>query len=239
MTDINATAPRPDIGGDWPDGSLPEQMGGARQTLMPAVYTFRLPQNLAQLWHEIEIEDSRQFLANGQPNPTYKQKVKRAQIKCDRNSPLVVEGGAQDGAPMIVSVSTNPRPRGKKDDPKTPWIADLAYVLEVGLGDKSRPTTTEALKAAINKHAGRTLRLETGLSAQCRPDKVRYILLQTTAGESTLQDPSGQKGCGSRYYTKDFKDPSSGKYDTEIQCDCGGVLRGFEQVERILPPLGS
>lgn len=242
-TDINSTAARPDIGGEWPEGDLPEQMGGQRTTLLPGIDTFRLPANLAQLWHDVEIEDTREFLGNGQNNPTFGQKVKRKQLKCDRSNPLVVVGGALDGEPMTVTWTSNPRRRGKKDDPKAPFISDLAYVLEIGLNDKSRPTTVDGLVAAINRHAGKTIRLEHGLTAQCRPEKVRYILVKTAEGESTMQDPSGTKGCGARYYTKDFKNPEAKpgepQYDTEIACDCNAVLRGFEQVERILPPLGQ
>lgn len=242
-TGINSTTPRPDVGGDWPEGDLPEQMGGARTTLMPGISVFVLPANLAQLWHEVEIEDNRPTLANGSPNPTFKTKVKRQQLKLDRANPLVVVGGTRDGEPMTATFTSNPRPRGKKDDPKTPWISDLAYLLEISLADKSRPATVDALKAQITRYAGKTIRIEHGLTAQCRGDKVRYILVATAEGESTMQDPAGTKGCGARYYTKDFKNPGAAAgqspYDSEIQCDCGAVLRGFEQVERFLPPLGK
>lgn len=242
-TGINSTAPRPDVGGDWPEGDLPEQMGGPRTTLLPGISTFRIPDNLAQLWHDVEIEDTRETLANGTPNPTKGQKVKRKQLKFDRSNPLVVVGGPHDGEPMTATFTSNPRPRGKKADPKTPWISDLAYLLEISLNDKSRPTTVDGLVTQITKYAGKTIRLEHGLTAQCRPDKVRYILVTTAEGESTMQDPQGTKGCGARYYTKDFKNPEAAAgqaaYDAEIQCDCTAVLRGFEQVERFLPPLGS
>lgn len=255
---VNSPAPRTDLSVEWPDeadlGSL--QLGGQRTTLLPGIDTFRLPDALTQLWHDVEVEDTRPFLANGQPNPNIGQKVKRRQFKCDRNTPLVIVGGPHDGEPMTANFSTSPRPRGKKDDPKTPWVSDLAMLLEVSLGDKSRPKTAPELEAAINRYAGKTIRVEHGLTGQCRPDRVRYILVQTqepvdptnpAAGvktvESTIQDPSGQKGCSERYYTKDFKNPEAKPgepaYDTEIQCDCGAVLRGFESVDRFLPPLGQ
>lgn len=237
--DINSTQPRNDIGGEWPEGDLPEQMGGARSTLLPGISTFRIPENIAQLWHDVDIEDKRQTLANGTPNPTVTQKVRRKQLKFDRANPLVVVGGPHDGEPMTATFTNHPRPRGKKDNPQTPWISDLAYLLEIALNDKSRPKTVDALVAQITKYRGKTMRLEHGLTAQCRGDKVRYILVQTAEGESTIQDPTGAKGCGARYYTKDFKNPENNTFDTEIQCDCGAVLRGFEQVERFLPPLGQ
>lgn len=256
-TDINAPGKPADPGAEqWPEGDLPEQMGGTRTTLMPGIYTFKLPDNLTQLWHDVEIEDSRPFLSNGQPNPTKGQKVKRKQLKFDRNAPLVVVGGEHDGEPMTATFTNNPRPRGKKDDPKTAWISDLAYFLDIGLqgqtpaAQRVRPTSVDGIVAAINKFAGKTIRIETGLTAQCRPDKVRYMPVVVMENgqqvETSTPDPAGTKGCGKRYYTPDFKDPTTGKFDREILCPCSGapgdagaVLRGFESVERILPPLGS
>ena len=248
----------------YPDGELPEQMGGVRTTLLPGIYTFKLPENLAQLWHDVEIEDGRPWLPSGQPNPTKGQKIKRKQLKLDRNSPLIVVGGPHDGEPMTATFTNNPRPRGKKDDPKTAWVSDLTYLLDHALqggvppAQRVRPTSADALVAEINKYAGKTIRLETGLSGQCRPDKVRYIPVQVQNEsfnpalpasetnqpviEQVVQDPSGQKGCGKRFYTDAFKDPATNKFDTELQCDnpaCGNILRGYESVERILMPLGT
>lgn len=256
MSDINSPTPPGGGGEDWPLGDLPEQFGGTRTTLMPGIFTFRLPDSLAQLWHDVDIKDSRPFLANGQPNPTLNQVIKRKQLKFDRNAPLVVVGGEHDGEPMTATFTNNPRPRGKKDDAKTAWISDLAYFLDIGLqgqtpaAQRVRPPSVDATVAAINKYAGKTVRLETGLTAQCRPDKPRYVPVVIVENgqqvETSTQDPTGQKGCGKRYYTPDFKDPTTGKFDREILCACSGqpgdpgaVLRGYESVERILPPLGS
>ena len=49
----------PGGGEEWPEGDLPEQMGGPRTLLMPGQSTFKLPENLAQLWHDVAIEDTR------------------------------------------------------------------------------------------------------------------------------------------------------------------------------------
>jgi hypothetical protein len=272
-TDVNATTARPEPAIEWVDGELPEQ-GFGRSTLMPGIRVYKLPANLAQLWHDVEAVDKMPFLRNGQPNPTKGLKVKRRMLKMDRSSPLVVEGGADHGLPLTWNPSSSPRARGgKADDPKTAWVSELAYLLDVGLQggiaptQRVRPASIQALEAEINKYAGKLVRLDTGLSANCRPDAVRYIAVEA-AGEggavamSIMKDPSGQKGCGSRYYTKDFKNPGAGQpdpdapgavippYDTEIPCtgrmkqpdgsevECGAALRGFEAVDRILPPLG-
>jgi len=271
MTDVNQPI-LPASGEEWPEGDLPEQMGGPRSTLPPGMSTFRLPLNLSQLWHDVAIEDTRPYLANGQVNPTGPlgphatvgpegkksgAKVTRKQLKLDRNSPLIVEGGKQDGEPMTATFTTNPRVRGKKDDPKSAWVSDIAYLLDICLQDKSRPKTPDDVVATVNKYAGKPIRLEHGLTGQCRFDKPRYILVATqSAGgqveEANVPDQSGKKGCGKRWYTKDFRNPETGQYDTEIACTCGMptpeeaaagatpvtvVLRAYESVERFLPPI--
>lgn len=270
MADDLSGAVPPSGGEEWPEGDLPEQMGGPRSTLMPGQSTFLLPVNLAQLWHDVAIEDTRSYMGNGQVNPTGPvanggkgKKVLRKQLKIDRNSPLIVVGGKQDGEPMTATFTTNPRARGKKDNPATPFISDIAYMLDICLQDKSRPTNPDVVVATVNKYAGKTIRLEHGLTAQCRDDKVRYIVIATQENgqvvESNIPDPTGTKGCGKRWYTSAFKNPETGAYDQEIACVCGTpnaevvaaataagqpapqpvvvVLRAYESVEKFLPPL--
>lgn len=229
-TDVNSTAPRTDIAGEaWPEGDLPEQMGGAFVNLMPGIDAFRLPVELGQLWAPVKIKD-----------PRSGAEVERVMLKLDKNHPMVIVGGKHEGETLTANFSSNPRPRGKKDDPATPWVSDLAYLLEVSLGDKSRPKTADALKAAINKHAGKIVRLDHGLSGQCRTDKVRYILQVVEGVEKSIPDPTGEMGCGKRFYTRDFKN-DDGTYSDTITCDCSTeqttvALRGFPSVDRFLPP---
>jgi len=263
MTTDLQNPPMVDTGVEWPSPGqdMPDQMGGApRQLIMPGIHVFQLPAVLTSLWHDIEAEDTRPFLPNGQPNPNKGKKFGRKQLKFDRNNPLVVVGGKYDGLPMLASFSTAPRARGKKDDPKTAWIPDTAYLLDTCLNDHSRPTDVNVLIATINKYGGKQIRLETGLTAQCRPDKVRYIRVVLPDGktEQDIADPTGTKGCGKRYYTKDFKDPQAKEgeppYFEEYSCVCGQptpeqraagqqpktvVIRAFESVERFLPPVGA
>jgi hypothetical protein len=230
-------APRPDIPvGDmsYPEGDLPEQMGGAFVNLFPGIDLFKLPVNIQQLWDEIVMEDQ------NPKSKTYKQQVRRLRLRFNRDNPLVIVGGAHEGETMTATLTSSPRPRGKKTDPTTAWVSDLAYLLEVSLKDGSRPANPELLKAAINRYAGRMVRLEHGLSAQCREDKVRYVLQTIDGVERAAPDPNETKGCGMRYYTKDFKDseakPGEPQYSDQIECDCGALLRGFPSVDRFLAP---
>lgn len=268
---INQPPSGADVAGEaWPEGDLPSQGGGFMPTLMPGISTFRIPDNIAQCWDTKLMKDARKTLPNGQPNPKYNQDVPRNVLKFDKNNPLVIVDGPNKDIPMSVTWSSQPRPRPAKDadKPETPWISDLAYMLDIGLNDKSRPATADALKQRINQYAGKTIRFEHGLTARCAPDKVRYIVVTIPNPnfnkalpvsddnplqiEQTIKDPQGTKGCADdtkrraddkgkkgRYYTQDFKDPTDNTYMDQLQCDCGAVLRGFAQFERFVPPLGT
>ena len=233
---------RPDIGGDIPD-ELPSAGGGGRTTLQPGIDTFKLPIELPQLWSEVVMRWDK----DGQ---TYK----RAMLKLTKDHPLVVVGGTNDGDVMTMILNNNPRPRPwtKRDEPTTPWVSDLVYLLRVGLNDKSPlpngAEQTPALIAAINRHAGGIVRIKHGLSGQCRPDKVRRVLATGADGtEKVIEDPHGTKGCGKRYYTRDFKNGAvagESPYDVDIFCKtqiCAAasvVVRGFESFEEFLAPQG-
>lgn len=244
---LNSTEPRPaDADIQWPEGDLPEQMLGGGSVLMPGDRTFRLPPASAmpQLWHDVVAEDQRPG------SPTKGQKLNFRQLKFDSGNPLVVVGGPDDGEPFRDAYSTVPRARGKKDDPATAYVSDIAYLLSVSLGDKRRPKNQQELEQIINSYGGQTVRLRTGLSGQCRPDKAVRIEVYdptdtTYAAENrqprtmVIDDPTGRKGCGKRFYTEPrknaptaYKNPNGGapipgtnpvqyepKYYTELQCD--------------------
>jgi hypothetical protein len=237
MNGVNSTAPRPDLGEDlFPEGDLPEQFGGAYEPLLPGVDVFQLPTELSQLWDTVDMTDGR----TNKP-------VARLRLRCDRHHPLVIVGGKNDGKTMTVTFTTNPRPRGRKNDPTTVWVSDLAYFLEIALNNKTRPKSTAALQLAINQYAGKTFRMEHGLSAHCREDRPRYIpevdpTTNKVTGDAVL-DPTGTMGCGKRYYTRAFKlddvKPGEEPYDDRIQCECGALLRGFPSCDRFLSPAGQ
>lgn len=225
--DLNSTTIRTDIAGEvFPEGDLPSFSGGGRQTLPPGTDTFRLPLDLPTLWQDMTD-------ANGVPSGHIK-------IKFDKDHPLVVIGGPNDGQPLTATFTSIARPRGKKGDTSAPVISDLSYFCD-RLGDKTRPMSLggqagiNALKAAINKYAGGTVSLNHGLTGQCRPDKVRYVFVDDTSTKS-VPDPNNVHGCGKRHYTRDFTKPS---YEEVIPCKgtlgdgspCPAAIRGFESID--------
>ncbi len=256
-----STTPRPSVGGDWPEGDLPAQMGGTFHVLYPGVSTFVLPVNLAQLWKWEKSKD------NNPRSQTFGQEVDRIYLDFDKSNPLVIVAGrAEDiGQSMTGRVSGNPRARGKRDNPTTPYVSDLAYLLEVSLKDTTRPTGPDvvqaqmALAARINLYAGQPIRLEHGLNGYCNPNKAKRLILgydSLQANKPIYGDaPNGAKGCDESYYTDAFKvpAPTSAKaedlWDTEVVCQkvvntatgekCSAIVRGWPRIERFLPPAGQ
>lgn len=211
------------------DMELPAQMGSFT-TLMPGVDTFQLPPNLAQayeLYDEKERDKDGKEIENGKI-------IQRIRFIFDNDAPLTVVGGPNNGETMRARITSSPRKRGKKGS-DAPSVADLAYLLRISLNDKTVVFTTRDWHAAVSKHAGEHIRLKHGLRGSCNPKGVRYI----DNGEGgSKEDPSGTMGCGKYYRSKDFKQ-EDGTYSTELDCDCGAVIRAFEDIEQYLPPLGE
>src|ERR1700679_1622280 len=133
-TDVNNPPANADPGEVWPEGDLPSQGGSAYSSLMPGIDDFVIPANLAQLWDTVDVKDGRAA------SKTFGQAVTRQRLKFDKNAPLVVASGPHKGDTFTCTLTSNPWPRGGKgDDPATPWVSDLAYLLDIGLGDHSRP----------------------------------------------------------------------------------------------------
>ena len=256
---LNDTTMRTDIGGDWPADAATDmpQMGGQFKLLMPAQDEFRLPANLAQLFTVAPYEDTNPRSA------TKGQQVDRLVLKFDRSNPLVIVSGPRMGDVLTKTLTSNPRARGKKDNPSTMWVSDLVLLLDTSLNDKSRPggapaqQANQALMQALVKYAGKTVRLDHGLQGSCNPNNVVRLVYQDPADAAKVvvaEDPPGRKGCGARYYTNAFKNPNPATlddlYDSEINCtgkiaqpdgttvECGAVVRAFPEIERFLPPLG-
>lgn len=194
------------------EGELPSQGGTYVPTILPAIHHFRLPANIDQCWEAKDYEkkdDQGQVINGPDGKPLTEQHLL---LKFDKENPMIVVGGDFDGLPATAVITTMARFRGKKSDPNRPKVSDLTYFLRDALNDQTPIKFRKDYVTAINKYAGKVVRLETGLSAQCDPDRVRYI--DDGAG-GVVEDPDGHKGCnkaqgpesrdGSRLYTSDFK----------------------------------
>lgn len=216
---------RDEIDDSLTEGELPAQGGGQiTPTVLPGFHLLQLPGNLDQCWEakDYEKKDDDGNVMVYQPGTKNAQGEDLAGkpiieqhflLKFDKDSPLIVVGGGTfDGLPVMATITTLPRKRGKKTDANRPNVADMTYFVRDCLNDNSPVKFRKDWIAIVNKYAGKVIRIESGLSAQCDPERVKYV---DDGTGKTIEDPDGQKGCGqaqgpkskqgSRLYTSDFK----------------------------------
>lgn len=229
---------------------LPEQGSSALPTVMPGISIFQLPADLLDV---IEAFDEQQKNADGsfiyEPDPDNpgQQRIKvlqRIRLHFTRETPLVIAAPAERKDQMVTcTISNVPRNRARKNEPPNK-VADLTYLIRTSLADvTSALNSPKAWVQALVRHAGQQFRAEHGLTAHCREDKVRYIHRPADDpaledGRGSIEDPTGTKGCGKRYYTSKFRLPAEqgGGFSDIMYCQCGAKLRGFFQIERFLEP---
>jgi hypothetical protein len=240
---LNALNLRDEVEPDVPS-DLPPQGGPGLPTLLPGTNIFRIPSEIAQLVEPFDVIDKdAQGHAVADPNDPTKAKVtERIRVKFDRDHPLVVVGGVLDGQPVATTISNAPRNRARKGEPPNP-VSDMAYLLRESLQYKGPLTRNSEWVTALAAQAGKIFRAEHGLSAYCSPDRVRYINdVNDPTNVGSVEDPSGQKGCGKRLYTSAFKLPAAqgGSFSDIAYCPtCQAKLRGFFQIERFLKPTAA
>jgi hypothetical protein len=243
MSSINDLAIRDDITDDVPS-ELPAQLGGqGLPTLLPGTHIFRIPTDVQALFEPYD-EILKDELGNPVADPTDPTKariIQRLRVRFDKDNPLLVVGGEENDTPVTTSISNQPRNRARKGEARV-LVSDLAYLLRESLVYKGPLTKNSEWVTALMQYGGKIFRVEHGLSAYCSPDRVRYVndpSDQTFVG--SIQDPSGQHGCGHRLYTSAFKLPAQngqrGGYSDIAYCPkCSAKLRGFFQIEKYLKP---
>jgi hypothetical protein len=245
---INNLNIRDEVSEDVPS-ELPEQMGGiGMPVLLPGTHIFRIPQTVAQLIESYDeiVKDANGNAVADPADPSKALLVQRLRVRFDKDDPLVVVGTPEDGQPVATSISNQPRNRARKGEARI-LVSDMAYLLRESMKYTGPLTKNSEWAAALQWSAGRVFRCEHGLSGYCNPEKVRYINDPSDPTfRGSIQDPSGQKGCGGgpdkkRLYTSHFKLPAQngqpGGFSDIAYCQfCQAKLRGFFQVERFLKP---
>jgi hypothetical protein len=227
MSGINELNLRNDVYEDEIPQELPEQGGSYVPQLKPGQYWLVIPATIAQLWAAF---DQTKDVLTGQP---LAKPIQRLQLKFDKDNPLVVRGGDQDGAVLLQTISNMPRKRSKKAD--VPPVSDMLYLVRESLAVPATVPlrTPQDWINCLNQFAGQVFPAETGLQGQCRKDKVKWI---PDGQGGQIEDPTGAMGCGKRYYSQSFKLPD-GTYAERLQCQtpgCGAIIRGFAQIDRFL-----
>lgn len=227
------------------DGKLPE-ISTYVPNLNPGKYQARIPENVAQL---IVLKDYQE-----QEGGPVKQRVA---LKFDKQNPIVIVGGDNNDHPLTAYVSNQPRPRGKEKV----MVSDMAYYLVHACGLQVNPRTPKEWAEACARTGGLIVPIEVGLQASCDKERDIYMdeivpdpLDPTKPPSVTSKQVEGFKGCGKRYYTRDFY--KGGVYQDRIPCTgvremtdpvsglpvkvaCGASIRSFNQIDRWLQRDGA
>jgi hypothetical protein len=195
---------------------LPEQRGGYQPLLQPGDYEFQLPSGVAGLWE-----------------PTNDGKNLKLSFY---EEPLIVSRASnpQDvGLGYRGQLNTVPLNRAKKGEPPV-LVDDLTNLLRFGFKDAQKVTSKTGLATAVNSHAGQFFKAKVEWSAKCDASKTRFLQAEDN---TSVEDPSGAKGCGTKLYESKIPRNPDGSYPERFACpQCGAYLRAFGNITRFRPP---
>jgi hypothetical protein len=197
---------------------LPE-FGTFREPPQPGAYRFALPPDLTTVYEPYDT-----------PTKTPPQRVR---VIFDRESPLTIVQsplGRANGEPFETRLSNEERARGKD---KSIMASDWDYLLRA-FGVKQKPASNTAYVQALIPHAGKQFGADIRFSWKC--DTKRNIRVKDAAG--AIIEVQNHPGCGNAYYQEDL--PNGGKLadglvPSQIQCQCGALLRCFANLDNIRP----
>lgn len=205
--------------------NLPE-FGQWQPPPQPGSYRFKLPDDLSSIY---DVYDT--------PNKIPPQRIRAI---FDKDHPLTIvqsPGGRNNTEPFQTRLSNEERPRGRD---KSIVASDLDYLFRA-LGVKEKPWVQypqgpgpdnkayiRTLTAMPKKEFGADVRF----SWRCQDS--RNIRVRDQQGN--VQEVQNKPGCNTAYYQEDLpgggKD-ASGMVPTEIQCQCGALLRCFANLDNI------
>lgn len=194
---------------------LPE-FGTFREPPQPGTYRFKLPDDLSAIW---DVYDAAKV--GGQ----------RIRAMFDKDHPLLIvqsPGGKENNNPFETRISNEERSRGKD---KSIVASDMDYLLRA-LKVEQKPASNRAYIEAMKLQAKKEFGADIRFSWRCSDQ--RNIRVKDAQG--AVQEVEGRKGCGTGYYQEDLPNggkDASGMVPTQIQCQCGALLRAFANLDNI------
>lgn len=195
---------------------LPE-FGTFREPPQPGSYRFKLPTDLSAIW---DVYDT-----------PAKQPPQRIRALFDKDHPLVIiqsPGSKANGEPFETRISNEERSRGKD---KSIVASDMDYLLRA-LKVTNKPPNNRAYIEAMRQQANKEFGADIRFSWKCSP--TRNIRVKDAQG--AVQEVENRKGCDSAYYQEDLPNggkDATGMVPTQIQCQCGALLRAFANLDNI------
>lgn len=194
---------------------LPE-FGTFREPPQPGSYRFKLPTDLSAVY---DVYDT----------PT-KQPPQRIRVLFDKDHPLLITQSPQgkaNGDPFETRLSNEERNRGKSGV----IASDLDYLLRA-LGVTTKPASNKGYIEIMRQQAGKEFGADIRFSWKC--DTKRNIRVKDAQG--SVQEVQNHPGCGQAYYQEDLPNAgkdASGVVGTQVQCQCGAVLRAFANLDNL------
>lgn len=205
---------------DW--DQIGEQAGTPRPPLPPGTYQFDVDDQQKDIWSkEFKLDDGRV----------------RSNLMID-----VTVSNAKDGRLIgesrRYSISGIERNRARKGQPER-RVSDLQFFYRDGLGGADKPKTFGELATAVTKMLPRAkFAADVEWGAYCSEKNTRWVFDQAT--QSIVEDPTGTKGCGTRYYQSQLAAMLRGEdgrwIGDRITCNCGANLRVRDEVTRFRRP---
>ena len=198
---------------------LPD-FGGFRLPPQPGPFRFKLPADLAKQWELIDAGE----------------KGQRVRLLLDKDAPLAIVqslGGRYNSEPFETRLTNYERNRGQNV-----VASDLHYLLRA-FGEKAAPATNQAWIRTVCTHAGKEFGADLSYNYSCNPERKKRV----ATGDGQVVETE-EKGCGWRYYSGEGsmnaakkigyvgRQPN-GEYPTEVQCQCGAVLRAFANLDNL------
>lgn len=185
---------------DWEN--IPEQGGSYTPLPQPGTYSFKLPSNLESAYAVVPPALVTAFRVTGD----------RVEVRFDAEHPLTIlesPGGKHNGERFDTGVNNVERNRAPKGSPEVK-VPDFIYLLQA-LGERDLPKLGENKKmlSALSKYAGQAFTADVEWRASSKADRTRYIY---DAEGKAVEDPSGAKGSGKKWYQRDIPRGESGEF---------------------------
>lgn len=206
-----------------PEGDLTDlpEYGSFTPPPQPGTYRFQLPRDLSNLFDMVDVT------IDDKP-------AQRIKMIFDKDHPLMIVSSANGkhvGEPFETRLSNVERQRGKKGG-DGPRVSDLDYLLKA-LGETSRPGSNTAMGRKLQTFGGKEFSGDIEYSWVCNDKKNIRTKRDPNDPNSPTDEVQNQPGCGRKYYAKDVPKLADGTTPLQIQCECGGIVRAFANLNNI------
>jgi len=195
---------------------IPEEREGRQPLVQPGVFTFKLPDDMSNVWGVFDSKKGKRIYASFN---------KENALTVHKSDPKYE--GYFDGWVVNLLINNLEYPRG----PERIEVADMTYLikaLEAKEEKKTKLTTNKAFAETLSKFAGGLFVAELTWNAYCNPNKDIYMNIRDDEGKVIKAEvQEGNVGCGASYNSYS-RDPLKA---IPVDGETGFFLERFEETE--------